>query len=377
MKFTLPGKCDTNNGISFGMGVMPVTALDCDNCKALELKAQVRALNDLISVAHASVSTIELDALLSAILDSAMSFAEMPAGSVALYNNRTGELSLRAHAGLSEQFVAQRVWAVTPGGLTDQLLRRDEILFIEDTHKADYFKNPLAISEGIRSLICIPLVSKGIIQGILYLDDFQPRCFDTNRMSLISVLASFAAMAIDNARLHQETCQLAITDPLTRLFNRRYFDTVLPQELAHAMRTSQSLSLLLIDADNFKKFNDTYGHPMGDRILATIGTALKRTLRSVDFAFRYGGEEFVVILPETGLKSARRVAERIRQRVIADSRRVMRSDVADPVTVSTGIACFPRDADGGTALVAVADGLLYQAKGAGKNRILFRGEAES
>lgn len=347
---------------------------ECDKCKADELKGQVRALNDLIGVAHASVSTIELDTLLEAILKSAMNFTEMPAGSFALYDNRTGELTLRAHAGLSSDFVARDSWVVTPGGLTDQLLRRDEILFIEDTRQAVYFNNPLAVKEGIRSLICIPLVTKGTIHGIMYLDDFVPRTFDQNRMSLISVLASFATMAIENAKLHRETREMAITDALTGLHNRRYFDKVLTQEMERARRYDQPLSLLLIDVDNFKKFNDVYGHPMGDRILATIGQSIGKVLRSIDFAFRYGGEEFVVLLPEVSIDGAIKVAERIRQRIITDSRKVLRSDVADPVTASTGIACYPRDAGDGVALVALADNLLYRAKGAGKNRILVREE---
>jgi len=355
---------------------MSLTA-DCDNCKANELKGQVRALNDLIGVAHASVSTIDLDALLGAILESAMNFTEMPAGSFALYDNRSGELTLRAHAGLSSAFVARDAWTVTPGGLTDQLLRRGEILFVEDTEQADFFNNPLAVAEGIRSLICIPLVTKGHIHGILYLDDFRPRTFEQNRMSLISVLASFAAMAIENAKLHQEARQMAVTDALTGLHNRRYLEKVLPQELERARRYGLSLSLLLIDADNFKKFNDTYGHLMGDRILGTIGRAVRKVLRSVDFAFRYGGEEFVVILPETSAESASMVAERIRQRVIDDSKVVLCNDVAEPVTVSIGVACFPRDAQDSESLVALADSLLYQAKGTGKNRILLSKEASS
>lgn len=349
--------------------------VDCDNCRADELKEQVRALNDLIGVAQASVSTIELDTLLGAILKSAMSFTEMPAGSVALYDNRSGELTLRAHAGLSSEFTARGTWVVTPGDLTDQLLRRDEILFNEDTEQTDLSNNPLALQEGIRSQICIPLVTKGSIHGIMYLYAFEPRRFEQGRASLITVLASFAAMSIENAKLHHETRQMAITDALTGLHNRRYFEKVLPQELERARRHGLTLSLLLIDADNFKKFNDTYGHPMGDRILATIGLCLGKVLRSIDFAFRYGGEEFVVILPETSKDSARMVAERIRQRVIADSRKVLCSGMTDPVTVSTGIACYPQDAADGGELVTLADSLLYQAKGTGKNRILVREEA--
>jgi diguanylate cyclase (GGDEF)-like protein len=350
------------------------SATVCEHCNINELEGQVQALNDLIGVAQASVSSIDLDTLLSAILESAMRFTGMPAGSVVLYDNRTGLLTLRAHAGLSAEFVARDSWVVTPGGLTDQLLRHDEILFVEDTELADFFNNPLALNEGIRSLICIPLVTKAKIQGVLYLDDFSPRTFDQGRMSLVSLLASFAAMSIENAKLHHETRQMAICDALSGLYNRRYFEKVLPQELERAKRLNLPLSILLIDADNFKKVNDTYGHPMGDRVLSTIGHTIKKALRTVDFAFRYGGEEFIVILPEADIKSACKAAERIRQRVIASSRKLLRSDMAEPVTVSIGVSSYPCDAADGKALVAVADRLLYQAKGAGKNRILVRKE---
>jgi diguanylate cyclase (GGDEF)-like protein len=352
---------------------MPVES-GCDICSADELQEQVRALNDLIDVARASVSTIELDALLKAILESAMRFTGIPAGSVALYDIRSGNLTLRAHSGLSPDFVAHNSWAVTPGGLTDQLLQHDEILFVEDTEQVDFFNNPLAVKEGIRSLICIPLVTKGSIHGVLYLDDFVPRQFDKDRMKLISVLASFAAMAIENAKLHQATCQMAITDVLTGLYNRRYFEQVLPQEFDRACRYGQTFGLLMIDVDNFKSFNDTFGHPMGDRILATIAATIEKALRSVDFAFRYGGEEFVVILPETSLKSACKVAERIRRRVISDTRKLMRSISMESVTVSVGVASYPRDEDDADMLVARADDLLYQAKAAGKNCVRFRGD---
>jgi diguanylate cyclase (GGDEF)-like protein len=349
-------------------------AADCDICKANELQEQVKALNDLIDVAHASVSTIELDALLKAILDSAMRFTAIPAGSVALYDNRTGELTLRAYSGLSQDFVARNVWAVTPGGLTDQLLQHDEILFVEDTEQVDYFNNPLAVKEGIRSLICIPLVTKGSIHGVLYLDDFVPRQFDKDRMKLISVLASFAAMAIENAKLHQETCKMAITDVLTGLYNRRYFEQVLPQELERAHRYNQPFGLLMIDVDNFKNFNDAFGHPMGDRILATIAKAIEKALRSVDFAFRYGGEEITVILPETSLQSACQIAERIRQRVAADTGKLLRNSQDESITVSVGIACYPDDGADVDILVARADELLYQAKAAGRNCIRSRAD---
>lgn len=347
---------------------------DCDKCKAYELKGQVRAMNDMISAAQASVSTLELDSLLNAILRGAMNFTEMPVGRVVLYDQRSGKMKLRAHAGLASEYVVCDDWTVVPGSLTDQLLRQNEIFCIEDTDQTELFTSYQTIHEDIRSLISIPLVTKSAIHGILYLDDFLPRAFDKNRLAMISVLASFAAMSIENAKLHQETHQMAIMDSLTGIHNRRYFDEVLPQEFERAHRLGLSFSLLIIDVDNFKKFNDLYGHHLGDRILVTIGRVLRKALRSIDFAFRYGGEEFAVILPETGLKSARRVAERIRQGIIVESRKLLRNDGDRPVTVSTGVACYPRDAAYSEELVAVADQLLYQAKKTGRNRILVREE---
>jgi len=350
------------------------TPHECDNCKAYELKSQLRAMNDLMSAAQASVSTLELDALLNAILQGAMEFTEMPVGRIALYDHRSGKMALRAHAGLKSEYIVCDDWIVVPGSLTDQLLRQNEIFYIEDTDQADLFSSHQTIHEGIRSLISIPLVTKSSIHGILYLDDFLPRAFDKSRLAMISVLASFAAMSIENAKLHQETHQMAIMDSLTGVNNRRYFDEVLPQEFERAHRHGLTFSLLMIDVDNFKMFNDQYGHHLGDRILVTIGRVLRKTLRSIDFAFRYGGEEFAILLPETNLKSARKVAERIRQGIIVESRRLLRNDGDKPVTVSTGVASYPRDAAYSEELVAVADQLLYQAKKAGRNRILVREE---
>lgn len=332
-----------------------------------DLRKQIDALRDLIEVAKTVVSTLDLDTLLQAIMVSAMQYAETPAGSVALYDARNKELSLHVHRGLSSEFIQVERWNVTPGGLTEQILNSGETIIVSDTHNSPFFHNPLAIKEGIRSLICVPLVFQDEIVGILYLDDFVPRNFDRNRLELLAILASFAALAIHNARLHNKTKLMAITDYLTGLHNHRYFQQIFNQELGRARRYQKVMSLVILDVDNFKSFNDRFGHAIGDKVLIAIGDIITRSLRKVDFAFRYGGEEFVVILPETSLEHAVLTAERLRERIARETGPCVEEAEGVQITVSAGVASYPDDGTSREDLFALMDSFLYKAKSIGKN----------
>ncbi len=347
--------------------------MECDACSKEMLESRVQALQDLIEVARAVVSTLDLDTVLQAILSSAQKFSRMPAGSIALYDETLQELTLHAHSGLTADFVKKERWEVLPGGLTDRVLREGEILFVEDTEEEAFFRNPIAVSEGIRSLICVPLVVKGSIQGILYLDDFVPRRFDREDMTLVPVMASFAAMAIVNAKLHRRTKVMAITDELTGLHNHRYFRQIYRLEFGRAKRYRKPLSLIMLDVDDFKRFNDAYGHAIGDRVLETIGEIVLQTVRAVDYAFRYGGEELVVLLPETPRDNALLVAERLRERIEEGATASLTGVVDRSVTVSVGVVCYPDDGAGRDELFNRVDGLMYQAKRSGKNRVYHLG----
>jgi diguanylate cyclase (GGDEF)-like protein len=133
----------------------------------------------------------------------------------------------------------------------------------------------------------------------------------------------------------------------------------------------------MLDVDDFKKFNDKYGHSSGDLVLASIGEIIFATLRGVDYAFRYGGEEFIVLLPETKLESAVHVAERLREAIEAESLVKLKGIAAHGVTVSAGVACYPDSALKRDELFNKVDGLLYQAKVFGKNKVYFDGEAKA
>lgn len=335
----------------------------------IRIEEELRELKDILTVAQVVVSSIELDEVLQNILLSALAIMEIPAGSIALYDEGTSRLELHAHAGLSDEFISKERWLVKEGGLTHRILDEGELFVVEDTQDADFFNNPLALEEGIRSLIAVPLKIQNKIVGILYVDDFEPRVFPESRLRLLSILGSFASMSIDNARLHEETQKLACTDGLTGLYNHRQFKLMLKEELARASRYEKKLSLMMFDIDDFKKFNDTYGHPNGDKVLMAISEILDRTLRESDVSFRYGGEEFIVMLPETGITPALNVAKRIADLIRTETPRYLRGICAHGVTISAGVATYPRDGNDESDLIKVVDDMLYRAKELGKDRV--------
>jgi len=332
------------------------------------IEDELRELRELLSVAQVVVSSLDLDEVLQDILASAMAISETPAGSIALYDEHTSRCHLRVHAGLSERLTAKDKWLVKKGGLTHHMLEEGELFIIEDTEQADYFNNPLAIEEGIRSLIAVPLKIQNHIVGMLYVDDFKPRQFPEHRLRVLKILSSFAALSINNAQLHAEAQKLACTDGLTGLYNHRQFKAMLREEMARAKRYNKKLGLIILDIDDFKLFNDTYGHPEGDKVLAAIGCTLRNTLRDSDVCFRYGGEEFVALLPETGITAALQAADRIGAAVRRNSQHLLAGLHPDGVTVSMGVAAFPRDGEDEVSLLKVADDMLYRAKHRGKNR---------
>lgn len=346
-------------------------------CTRELLEEEVNTLMELIDVARTVVSSLDLGHVLQVILSSAMRFADTPAGSVALYDTDKSELTLNAHSGLSPEFVNAGRWGIRPGSITERTLSGGEIQFVGDTRKTVYSINSVILNEGIRSLICIPLKVQSRIVGILYLGDFAPRKFDRERLKLLDILASFAAMAVDNAQFHARTRLMAITDALTGLYNRRYFQQMFGRELSRAQRYHNPLSLIMMDIDDFKKFNDTYGHPHGDKVLGIMGDILMAGLRNTDFAFRYGGEEFIILLPETDFSNALQAAERLRALVEHESIGELRGIAPHGITASVGVVSFPRDGETCDELLNSVDELLYRAKECGKNRVHYRAGGEA
>lgn len=328
-------------------------------------------LREIIDVAQVVVSSLDLNDVLQRILQVTRELVKVPAGSIALYDHENHSMELHAAEGLSDIFIARKTWKIEKGCLTQTILDQDGLFVVEDTSQVSFFTNPLAIAEGIRSVIAVPLKVHGQIVGILYLNDFVPRRFSSQKLELLTIMASFATLSISNARLHEQTKRLAATDGLTGLYNYRQFKLMLQQELLRAARYGHPLSLIMFDIDNFKQFNDSYGHPCGDQILVQMAETLQEVFRGADLVFRYGGEEFTVLLPESNLEQAARAAERTRMQIAAMNIAWPDIDEQLRVTVSAGVVTCPHDGATAEYLLDAVDELLYRAKREGKNRVYY------
>jgi diguanylate cyclase (GGDEF)-like protein len=238
---------------------------------------------------------------------------------------------------------------------------------------ADAASTSWALEGGsIASQAAVPLRAGDNVFGVMVMASSTLRDLSAVEMERLEVLGSQASLSLQNALLHQELERLSVTDRLTELYNHGYFKQRLDEEFQRSVRFGHPLSLIMLDIDDFKEFNDSFGHPCGDRVLKSVSEVIRKNLRDMDIAARYGGEEFVVVLPETTCDGATMVAERIRVEVERVSH-----EIADMVhvnrTVSIGVATYPGSASTAQALLEAADSAMYRGKRAGKNTVVAAG----
>jgi diguanylate cyclase (GGDEF)-like protein len=336
---------------------------------ATRFEKSATLLRKIYEIVLLLASSTDMEKILNEIVHSATMLTNTPAGSLALYDESKNELSMATSLGFSEQFSRVRKWNVRIGGLTSLILSNKTPTVIEDVKKEPFFKNPVLLKEGVRSLMAIPLTVRGKIVGILYVDDFKPRKFTKEEIDSLTLLASQAAIAIEKTQLLQEIKKMAITDGLTGLYNHRHFRERLKEEVERTRRHNDFLTLLIFDLDNFKEYNDHFGHLVGDQVLKDTARIITESIRLSDIASRYGGEEFAIILPQTSLEAGIKVGERIRKKI---ENHVINQDgkVLGKITISGGLATYPTHALTDEELISAADEALYEAKRTGKNRVV-------
>lgn len=314
-------------------------------------------------------SSENLDRLCNIIVEYATILTNTPAGSLTIFDEKSGEMSLAAIKGFTKNFQRHTRWKLRHGGLTSSILNQTNPFVIFDVNNYPNFDNPVMLKEGVASLMAIPLIAEGKIMGILYVDDFTPRNFTPRETSILALLSKIAAMVIEKTSLLEKAKMMAITDELTGLYNHRHFLQQLFLEMERTKRYERPLSLIMIDIDYFKHYNDTNGHLRGNELLREFGHILRDYCRAVDIPARYGGEEFTVIMPETDHNKGKRLAERLRKIVEAYKFECREKQPGGRVTMSIGLASYPHNASSASELIERADKALYRAKEGGRNRV--------
>lgn len=223
---------------------------------------------------------------------------------------------------------------------------------------------PIAGAYRLHSLAAVPLVSDFVVVGFIVVANKRGG-FSSSDLQLLALVAGQATIAIENARLVGELQQTAVTDPLTELFNLRFFTTRFQVELERSRRLNKSVALLVIDLDHLKRINDSFGHRVGDEVICQVAEVLKKQARTIDLPARWGGEEFLLLLPETNYEHAMAAAERLLALI-----RQIKVDKVEQVTASIGVAVHPWHAETPEALIRAADHAMYAAKQAGRNRVM-------
>ena len=259
-------------------------------------------------------------------------------------------------------------------GMIGRVAQTGERLLVRDIRRGpDY----LALHQtAAQSALAVPVKVGGELVAVLNIESDRLDAFDEEDVMALDTLSDQLAMAIKNARLHQQILHQATTDGLTGLYNVRYFYQALEKELARSRRYGHRCSLIMLDLDDFKKYNDRYGHLAGDDLLRELAGLMHGEARQTDTAARYGGEEFAVIMPEAGGAQAKALAERLWETVRDHEFVVRETQRVGRITVSLGMATYPEDASDVEELVNAADMALLRAKEE-KDRVCVAGEAAS
>lgn len=338
--------------------------------RLVESEARSRELSALHRATVALLTTLDPEALLGRILDAALS--AIPAankGMIHLIAQDTGRLEMRASIGYHDPRIRKMRIPGSVGYAVKAVSEKTPLLIHNCDNDPTCKPGQMDYRGDTQSAVVAPLILRDQVLGSLSLESNTLNAFNNNDLRLLVSFAATATAAIQNARLHQEAQTMAITDDLTGLYNRRGLYELGQREVERARRFRRPLAAIMMDIDNFKQINDTYGHSTGDQVLQAVAQRCRENLRKIDILGRLGGDEFAILLPETDMFTASSVAERVRQ-YIAETP-VETQQVNLDVTVSIGIARATDDINYLDKLIRRADSAMYTAKNGGRNRIDF------
>jgi diguanylate cyclase (GGDEF)-like protein len=327
----------------------------------MEKRSAVDAqLSQMTSLLHACFTLEEASSIIAHF---ARQFFPNHSGALHVYRSSRNLLEVNTvwgdEAGNESIFGPQQCWA----------LRQGQIYAVSDPQQSILCGHV----HHTRPYICLPMMAHGEVLALLHISPDAAAMTEQELLepheSVLRVFTERIALALSNLKLRESLRQQSIRDPLTGLFNRRYLEESLSIEIERAKRSKGPFSVIMMDLDHFKRFNDTHGHEAGDSVLQLLGSFLRRHVRSGDVACRYGGEEFTLILPGASLEAAQQRAQELCEGI-----RVLNVDfknqILGPLTLSIGIATFPTHGESGDLVLQAADTALYQAKNEGRDRVV-------
>ncbi len=314
-------------------------------------------------------STLDLDQVLGVIMDIIAKLYQPRDWSLLMVDDETGELYFAIVVGdAADKLKGVRL---RPGeGIAGWVAQQGEPILITDPYSDPRFAKWVDEESGFKtdSMVCVPLVSKGRTMGVIELLNVASLNSEQGQLEILESLADFMAVAIENAKYVKKIKELTIIDDITGLYNPRHMNTLLETEISRASRDKTSFSVIFLDLDHFKYVNDEHGHVIGSRLLREVGTVLLHNIRTVDWAVRYGGDEFVIILPRTSREEAHQVAARLR-RSLNSSVFFEKEGLNLKITASFGLATYPETAHTRDDVIRLSDQAMYRVKETGRDNI--------
>jgi len=340
-----------------------------------DLERTVQELQAFNEIGRTLASTLDLHEVLSLIMEKVSGVLRPGHWSLLLVDEPARELVFEIVVGEgAERLKPMRL--PLDEGLAGHVARSGEPVLLADARSDPRFAGRFDEASGLvtGSVLAAPLVSRGRVLGVIELVNPRGgRAFDGNDLRTLQALSDYAAIAIDNARAYERIRELTLRDDHTGLFNARHLWQQLRLEVARSRRTGRPFSLVFLDLDKFKAVNDRHGHQAGSAVLREVGELIRREVRSIDVPVRYGGDEYVVLLPETGVPAARLAAERLRAAVNGATFLASRG-LQVRITASFGIASFPEDGRTAEELLQLADAAMYRVKETTRDGIVAAGD---
>jgi diguanylate cyclase (GGDEF)-like protein len=337
--------------------------------KATGTDRKLQEVNIYHDVAKALTSSLDLDSILQTIMEKMAEYFRPDTWSLLMVDEQRDELYFAIAVGTAAEAL-KNVRLKVGEGIAGWVAKHGERLVVPDVYTDPRFAKRIdeMTKWETRSIICVPLRSRLRVLGVIQLVNVRMDHFTEQESFFLQSLCDYAAIAIENARAFERIQELTITDDVTGLYNARHLHKTLETEVYRSARYNYEFTVVFIDLDHFKQVNDTHGHLIGSKLLAEIGYQIKAQLRLIDYAFRYGGDEFVVLLPQTGKDAALVVARRLRD-TLRTSTFCQEEGLNLNIRASMGVATYPHDAKTPYDIIRQADEMMYFVKNTSRDNI--------